>query len=132
MRPILIFDGDCGICTRLADLTTARLRRRPEDFDVTAWQHLELDEYPVTAEQCDAAAQWVDARGRVWSGQDAVAQTLIAGRPGLRLAGRLILLPGVNRLAGVVYRWVAANRHRLPGGTPVCSMPADRRPSAES
>ena len=28
-----------------------------------------------------------------------------------------------------IYRWVAANRHRLPGGTPACSMPASERPS---
>ena len=29
----------------------------------------------------------------------------------------------VNTLAGIVYRWVARNRHRLPGGTPACSLP---------
>ena len=129
VRPILIYDGDCGICTRLARLTTDRLRRRESDFTVAAWQNLDLDDYGLTWEQCDAAAQWVAADGRVFAGENAVAKALLACRLPLRPLGALILVPGINALAGVVYRWVSNNRHRLPGGTPACSLPADQRPA---
>ncbi|NLJ53409.1 MAG: DUF393 domain-containing protein [Intrasporangiaceae bacterium] len=131
--PVLIYDGDCGICTRLAALVTSRLRRRESDFAVAAWQDIDGDSpglaaYGLTWEDCDAAAQWVAADGTVSAGQDAVARALLAARLPLRPLGALMLLPGVNTLAGVVYRWVAANRSRLPGGTPACSLPADQRP----
>jgi predicted DCC family thiol-disulfide oxidoreductase YuxK len=37
------------------------------------------------------------------------------------------LLPGVRRVADVVYRAVAANRYRLPGGTPACRVSSRNR-----
>lgn len=127
-RPVLVYDGDCGICTRFARLVTTRLRRRPRDFAVAAWQDLDLTAYGLTPQQCDAAVQWVGADGRVASAQDAIAAALRASRLPFRPVGALLLVPGVNALGGVVYRWVAANRHRLPGGTPACSLPAAERP----
>ena len=126
-RPVLVYDGDCGICTRFARLST-RLRRRRGDYAVAPWQTLDLGALGLTAQQCDAAVQWVAADGSVSSSQDAVARSLLAAHPALRPVGALILAPGVNALAGVVYRWVAANRSRLPGGTAACSLPADQRP----
>lgn len=126
----LIYDGDCGVCTRLSHLVTRSVRRRPEDFVVTAYQHVDdLSSLGVTAQACDEALQWVSASGLVSSAQDAVARLLLAGRPALRPVGALLLVPGVNALAGVAYRWVALNRHRLPGGTPACSLPAAQRPA---
>lgn len=32
-------------------------------------------------------------------------------------------LPGMPWLQSKVYRWVASNRHRLPGGTTTCAVP---------
>jgi predicted DCC family thiol-disulfide oxidoreductase YuxK len=130
ITPVLVFDGDCAVCTRLAGVVTRRVRRRTGDFDVAAYQRTDLGSIGLTAQQCDEALQWVAADGRVSSAQDAVARVLLAGRWWQRPAGELILLPGVNRLAGVAYRWVAANRHRLPGGTASCSVPATDRPGA--
>ena len=40
-RPVLVYDGDCGICTRFARLST-RLRRREGDYAVAPWQDLDL------------------------------------------------------------------------------------------
>ncbi len=34
---------------------------------------------------------------------------------------------GLNAVAGVLYRAVARNRYRLPGGTAACAMPAQPR-----
>lgn len=126
--PVLIYDGDCGICTRSAALVTTRLRRRESDFSVAAWQDLDLADYGLTWEECNRAAQWVAADGTVSAGEAAIARTLLASRLPVRPLGVLMLLPGLNAVARVAYRWVAANRHRLPGGTPACSLPADERP----
>ena len=122
MRPVLVFDGDCGICTRLAGLVPA-LRA---DVDVAAWQTLDLPDLGLTPEACDLALQFVDARRRTSSAQDAVAVLLRHSAFPLPVAGRLLQLPGLNALAGFGYRWVARNRQRLPGGTPACALPARR------
>ena len=120
MRTTLIYDGDCGICTRLARFAERRLRPRAE---VRASQQLDLAAYGVTAAQCAEALQLVTAEGRVHSAQDAVARLLLVSRPLWRPAGAVLLLPGVNALAGVAYRWVARNRYRLPGASDACAVP---------
>ena len=125
----LIYDGDCGVCTKLSRVVTTTVRREPGDFAVSAYQHVDLAPLGLTPERCDEALQWVSADGRISSAQDAVARVLLAGKVPFKPLGAVILVPGVHALAGMVYRWEALNRHRLPGGTPACSLPAAQRPS---
>lgn len=120
MRNTVIYDGDCGICTRLAGFVRRRLR---PDAEVRASQELDLAAYGVTEAECAEALQYVTSAGRTYAAQDAVARLLLASRPVWRPAGAALLLPGVNALAGVVYRWVARNRYRLPGASDACAVP---------
>lgn len=127
MQPILIFDGDCGFCTRSVALA-ARLRADPADFAIEAYQYLDLAPYSLTNTQCDQALQWVDRAGNSHAAQHAVARLLSACAWYVRPLGGALRLPVINPLAGVVYRWVAAHRGQLPGGTPACAMPPAQRP----
>lgn len=120
-RPVLLFDGDCAFCTSAVGVVE-RLRRAPGDFAVLPWQRADLPAYGLSPQRCSEALQWVGADGRASSAQDAVARCLRSCRSWVRPVGVLLLAPGVNALAGVAYRWVAANRSRLPGGTPACSL----------
>ena len=122
--PVLLFDGDCAFCSTSARFTTERLRRSPTDFAVEPWQRADLDALGLTEAECLDALQWVDAGGRAWSGHRAVGRTLLASRWWARPAGALLLAPGVALVAAPLYRWVSRNRHRLPGGTPACGLPA--------
>lgn len=122
-RPVLVHDGDCAFCSTAARFAARWLRRSPGDYAVAPWQRLDLDALGLTPQACDAALQWVGADGRVASAEVAVARLLLASRWPVRPLGAVLLVPGVRQLAGVAYRWVAANRHRLPGGTPACAMP---------
>jgi predicted DCC family thiol-disulfide oxidoreductase YuxK len=126
-RPVVIFDGDCGICTTLAGVIETRLR---PPGAVQPWQRLDLTAYGLTDLQCTEALQYVAADGTVYAAERAVAQLLRASRPWARPAGVVLELPGVRWVAGVVYRWVARNRSRLPGGTPACAVPARTSPPA--
>ena len=125
-RPILIFDGDCAFCTRSVRALERWVRHRPT---IEAWQRLDLDSLGVGRDECEAAVQWIAADGTRASGHHAVARTLIHGGKGWAVLGRFLLLPGVSWLAGRVYAWVARNRHRMPGGTAECALPADERAS---
>jgi predicted DCC family thiol-disulfide oxidoreductase YuxK len=118
-RPVLLYDGDCSFCTTCARLVERRIRPAAA---VVPWQFADLDDLGVTAEQATAAVQWVGTDGAVRSGHEAIAAMLASAGPVYRLAGRILLLPGVSWLAAKAYAWVAANRHRLPGGTPACRL----------
>ncbi|MBR7742794.1 DUF393 domain-containing protein [Phycicoccus sp. BSK3Z-2] len=120
--PVLVFDGDCAFCTSSARLL-ARLRRSPGDFAVEPWQRLDLPALGLTEEQCSQAVQWVARDGRVSAAERGIARSLLASRVMVRPVGALLLAPAVRPLAGVVYRWVARNRSRMPGGTPACALP---------
>ncbi|MEU7897779.1 DUF393 domain-containing protein [Nonomuraea sp. NPDC049152] len=124
MRPVLVFDGDCGFCTTCVRFVERRLRTKAK---IIAWQFADLDELGVTQARAEYELLWVEERG-VFGGAQAVARLLIdAGLPWSAL-GLLLRVPPVRWLVHGFYRVVADNRGRLPGGTPACALPADRRP----
>lgn len=119
--PVLIFDGECSFCTSCARF----LKRRLEPgATVTAWQLADLDSLGMSEAQAREAVQWVEADGWARSGHEAIAAALRACGPIWRLAGRLLVLPVISPLSAKVYELVAANRGRLPGGTPACKPSA--------
>ena len=118
-RPLLVFDGDCAFCTRSVNFVERRIARHPV---IRPWQSLDLAPLGLTESMCAEAVQLVQSDGTVASAHVAVAYTLLFGGKGWALLGRLMLVPGVKQLAGLVYRWVARNRHRMPGGTEACAI----------
>jgi predicted DCC family thiol-disulfide oxidoreductase YuxK len=121
MREILIYDGDCGFCSRCARFIERHIGTGAQ---ILPWQQAPLADLGISERAATEALQWVDARGRVSAGAVAVARLLIdAGLP-WSVAGRLLLVPGLSWLAALGYRLVADNRSRLPGGTPGCAVPA--------
>ncbi len=119
--PVLVFDGDCGICNRSA--TWVRQHLRPSSrVAVEPWQALDLDALGLSASDVADAAWFVDERGRRHRGHRAIAAVLrrIGGR--WALLGRVLTVPGISWVAGVAYSWVARNRSRLPGASGACSI----------
>src|SRR5690242_11266967 len=108
MGAMLVYDGDCAFCTRCARWLAARAR----GVRVVAWQTLDLAEVGLTEQQVSAAAYWVDGAD-VEHSEVAVARALMACGTGFAVLGRLLLLPGVRRLAGMGYRFVARHRGRI-------------------
>jgi len=113
----LVFDGDCGVCATYARWAASRLG---PGATVLAWQRvddlslLDLDRHDV-----ECAAWWLEG-GQRWAGADAIARSLVAMRGPWSLLGWTLRLWPLTVLARLVYRWVAANRYRLPGATSAC------------
>jgi predicted DCC family thiol-disulfide oxidoreductase YuxK len=118
VAPTLVFDGDCRFCTSSARWLQRRL---PDEVSVVPWQRADLEALGVTADEARAAVQWVGPAGRA-SGAAAVGRALEAAGGVWRPFGRLCRTPPTAWVAEVVYRVVARNRHRLPGGTPACRL----------
>jgi predicted DCC family thiol-disulfide oxidoreductase YuxK len=117
--PVLVFDGDCAFCTSSVGWLERHVGKRPV---IVAWQFADLDRLGLTPRQCSEALQWVGVDGRHRQGAAAVAATLRHAGRGWAVVGAVLAAPGVRWVAERVYRWVAANRHRLPGGTAACSL----------
>lgn len=109
-RPLMVFDGDCGLCRRWIArwrfLTGNRLDYRP--YQEVASQFPEI---PIT--RFENAVQLIGIDGMVSEGAEAVAGALrhsVFGSIPLRLYHSF---PGLGRLAERAYRWVAEHRGRL-------------------
>ncbi|NLU80767.1 DUF393 domain-containing protein [Micromonospora sp. HNM0581] len=120
-----VYDGDCAFCTSCAKFVE---RRIPTGARVVPWQFTDLDRLGLTEGQCEEAVQWVGSDGSRAAGPDAIAALLASSsRRGWRIAGAGLRTAPVRATAWPVYRWVARNRHRMPGGTAACSLPQDMR-----
>ncbi len=128
-RPVLVYDGDCGICTKCVGFVERHLTA---ELDIVAFQHADLDSLGLTVKECEEAVQWVEPDGRVTSAHIAVGDLLRATGLRWRPLAFLAQTPPFSWVASVVYKWIARNRDRLPGGTPACAMPAHLRPGAAS
>lgn len=119
ITPVVIYDGDCAFCSSAARFGKRRIAKQ---LQFLPYQLTDLNPYGLTVAQCEAALQFVASSGKIFTAQNAIAQLLIAGGGIWKFTGLLIKLPVINQIAAVGYKFTAANRHRLPGGTPTCKL----------
>jgi predicted DCC family thiol-disulfide oxidoreductase YuxK len=119
--PTLVFDGNCGFCTRA--LGWLRLADKRRIIVTVPLQRSEVAEsLGLTREQCAEAVQWRGADGTRAEGAEAIAAALSVATNSdwpRRLYDRT---GGAQR---ALYNLVAHNRHRLPGITPWCARYPD-------
>ncbi|MEQ7126903.1 DUF393 domain-containing protein [Actinopolymorpha sp. B11F2] len=118
--PTFLFDGDCGFCTRSAQLIK---RWIPTCADVVPWQRVDLAALGVTRTQAEHEVVWIGPDGRIDGGAQAIAGLLLDAGGMWLVPGAVIRIPPFRWLAQLVYRVIAVNRYRLPGGTPACALP---------
>ncbi len=121
MRPLLIFDGDCGFCTASVDVIRRWIR---PDCAIEPWQNIAIERFGLTPDDCSTAVQYVDSERRVHDGSRAVMRMLRNAPAPWPVIGAVGDAPGIAWVADRVYRWIAAHRHRLPGSTPACAAVA--------
>ena len=120
---VLVFDGNCGFCTRAVYALQRWDRRgRVRALPLQGSRVLELT--GVTREQALREVWWIGADDARMGGAEAVTAAL-ATALGIPLL-RLFRVPGVRPLAARVYRWVAEHRYMLRGVRPHCSRPSTR------
>ncbi len=124
MTPTLVFDGDCGFCTSVAR-HFEKCSKAP--IMITPWQRTDLAKLGLTSELAQQHVYLV-RDGLHFAGAECFAELMrIQDDPFHRLVARTMRAPGLRALSASVYRFVARHRHRFPGGTPACEMPAIRK-----
>ncbi len=127
---MLIYDGDCAFCTSSALWIEERL---PEGYPVVPWQLVpDLETLGLDETDTRSAAWWIGPDSIPHGGHLAIGRALIECGGLWSLVGWLIVLPPFRWPAAPIYRLIAANRHRLPGGTATCAVEADRTETISS
>jgi predicted DCC family thiol-disulfide oxidoreductase YuxK len=118
--PVLVFDGDCGFCTTTANWIKKNSRVA---IEIAPYQWADLAQYGLTSEEAAAKVQLVIG-DKVFDGHNCMAKLLLI-QPNilLKFVGAVMVMPGLDPISARVYRWIAANRQKLPGGTPACKLP---------
>ncbi|MEZ0068733.1 putative DCC family thiol-disulfide oxidoreductase YuxK [Streptacidiphilus sp. MAP12-20] len=126
--PVLVYDGDCAFCT--SSLRTAERVLGTDGWASIPFQFADLDALgkftagAVTPERVEREIVWITPSGKAYGGAAAAARLLLrTQRLPWNVLGAVALLPGVRVAMAALYRLVAVNRHRLPGGTPACALP---------
>lgn len=120
VKSVLIFDGDCGFCTTTANWIT---KNSKVAIEAVPYQWTDLTQYGLTAEEAAAKVQIV-VGDKVFAGNNCMAKLLLI-QPNifLKFVGAVMVMPGVEPISAKLYEWIAANRQKLPGGTPACKLP---------
>lgn len=115
----LLFDGDCGFCTKSIAWLDARSML---GHHAMPWQSVPADELPVPVERLTTEVVLQLPDGPVLGGADALAASVRASGSPLRFLGVVVAAPGLRVLARAVYRVIARNRYRMPGSSDACKI----------
>jgi predicted DCC family thiol-disulfide oxidoreductase YuxK len=120
---VLIYDGDCQFCQLSLEFGIKNLRIFPQ---YVAFQKINPKEFGLTEDQVRSQiwlAPRYPAEGASLGGHLA-AGAILGLQPSfwLRALGWLTSNPPTSWVAELIYRLIAANRHRLPGGSRACKI----------
>ena len=125
-KPVVVYDGECSFCLR--QIEQIKRRDRCSRFEYVPRQSPGLDErFPRLADDdFNSGMRLITAEGQIFVGADALYH-IARGLPIWGKIAWIYRLPGLNSLARLAYRWIAANRYRLggSGGKTSCSAPLD-------
>src|SRR5215510_15302756 len=110
----MLFDGDCGVCTRSAEIV--RRMDRGRRFVVEPYQAFdesELTRFGIDYEKCSRAVQVITRKGRVYAGAFGVNYFLWRRFPWSVAVFLVYAIPVLLLLEVIGYRIVAENRHRI-------------------
>ena len=123
---VLIYDGDCQFCQLSLEFGIRHMKVFPK---YVASQRINPADFGLS--QADVRAQiWLFEPGNDTAkrlGGHLAAGAILLGQPNVlfRAMGWLISTPPTSWLAYLAYRFIAANRHRLPGGSRQCKIEDD-------
>jgi predicted DCC family thiol-disulfide oxidoreductase YuxK len=117
---VLIYDGDCQFCRLSLDFGLRILKNFPL---YVAFQRINPKEFGLTLEQVKSQI-WIVGAGKSPSGGHLAVAALLAiqANPLYRALGWLVRTPPTSWIAKKLYFFIAANRHRLPGGSRECKL----------
>jgi len=118
---IVIYDGDCGFCQAAVDLI--RKFDWLQKFKFVPYQKDDiLKNYSfLTPEMCEKEMYLVQPNGKYYGGYDAF-KIMSLYLPLTFLISWFFFLPGIVQMGRIVYKAIAANRHKIRLGNKMCKV----------
>jgi predicted DCC family thiol-disulfide oxidoreductase YuxK len=116
-KALLIYDGDCAFCNRSLQFGLKHLRWFPA---YRAFQKLPGQAFGLSRSDLEKSI-WLIGEDAKFSGHSAAAWILLQQKNPLHRALGAVI-HGLGPISALAYRWVAKNRHKLPGGTEACEV----------
>jgi predicted DCC family thiol-disulfide oxidoreductase YuxK len=110
MKPVLIYDGDCGFCRRWIERCRSLTG---EAIEYVPFQDAAPRFPNITIEQFKQAVKLIEPDGRIFSGAEAVYRSLRGVRGCRWLTWAYAVVPGFAPASESVYRWIARHRGRF-------------------
>ena len=113
-RARILFDGDCGVCNRTAEILEKM--DSAHDFIIQPYRSFgedRLKEYGLSYDKCSKKAYVISSSGRVWGGAFAVNYFLMKRFPWSLLVILVYAIPPLLLAELVGYYLVAKNRYRI-------------------
>lgn len=92
------------------------------DLAAAAGEARSAGELPAPVERLEHEVVLAGAGDPILGGADALAAVVRRSRSPWRFVGSAVKLPPVRLVARLVYRVVARNRYRMPGGFTACQI----------
>ena len=119
-RGLLIYDGDCGLCSRTAAWIRRRLGR---GYEVVASQRIpNLERFGLTRRGVHEAAYWIDPDGTRHRAHRAMVRALEESGGILGFVAKIGRIWPFEPVAQWLYFLIARNRHRFPGASDRCLL----------
>ncbi|MFL2987395.1 MAG: thiol-disulfide oxidoreductase DCC family protein [Candidatus Poriferisodalaceae bacterium] len=106
---MLLYDGECSFCCRCASWVARRA-----DIKMSPGTADDLENLNISVVDAKKSVWWIDGDVRL-SGHRAVGEVLRSIGGGWRWLGTAMKIPPFSWIAAVIYKYVAANRHRITG-----------------
>ncbi|NNN01736.1 MAG: DUF393 domain-containing protein [Acidimicrobiaceae bacterium] len=121
-RPVLIFDGDCGLCTSAAHwvCTKSVPSLAPVLVASQSLDAQQLAALSLSRSDVERAAWWIEG-GYAYDGHRALAKALTSCEGPWRVAGELVGRRPLRWLAAAVYPVVVRYRYVLSRGPVRCT-----------
>jgi predicted DCC family thiol-disulfide oxidoreductase YuxK len=120
LKLLLIYDGDCQFCQLSLDFGIRTLKKFPE---YVAYQRIDPTEFGLLASDVQSQI-WLVSKNTKPLGAHLAAAAILGMQSGIgwRAMGWLMKNPPTSWIAKKMYFFIAANRHRLPGGSRQCNL----------
>ena len=118
MAVTVLYDADCSFCTRSIDVLMAKGAGATFRPIHTA----DLTDLGVDSQRATREMPAVLSNGQIVYGAQAFQAALSTGPWWMRSLAAVMGCWPVSVFTRIVYRWVAANRQHLPGGTATCEI----------
>lgn len=113
MKDLLIFDGDCGICTYLSEY--AQKHSNPDKLEVKPFQILDLiNLHPeLNEDKTSKSVYLLTESGDLYNRSKAVFETMKIMNNYLKPIGYILSNPVIVFLTNPIYNWIAKNRTKI-------------------